>query len=157
MADFRAALNKRREDIEDPKLLPPGTYGGIIRGFEMGESKQKKTPFVRFSYTISEMLEGDQDLLAQAGGLQKKDGTARVLDRDDYYLTEGAEARLRNLIDSCIGTEWTNLGEGIEALKGQSVIISLAHRAGETKPDANPSDPVPMYYDITKVVGTFNQ
>src|SRR5690349_2604108 len=66
MPDFTQLLKRPLNDVKRPDTLPQGTYHGMVLNYEIGESKEKKTPYVRFNCRITgpgddipaEMLQG---------------------------------------------------------------------------------------------------
>ena len=66
-ASFESILDTPAEAVERPKPLPVGTYDVIVKGMpEHGQSSQKKTPFVRFTYALTEAHEVRADAHAAA-------------------------------------------------------------------------------------------
>ena len=47
--DFKSLLQKPADSVKKPMPLPAGTYRGIITSREFGVSRNKGTPFVRFT------------------------------------------------------------------------------------------------------------
>lgn len=138
--DFKTLLAKPTDSIEKPKPLPAGTYNGVISKYEFGESKEKKTPFVRYFLTCHSACD-DVDADSVAGiDLSKK-----AL-RRDYYLTEDAMYRVKDLLES-VGVSCTgrSLGEVIPEAINASVLISVTWRSS---PDGSET-----YNDVTGIVG----
>jgi hypothetical protein len=87
---FESILDTPADAVERPKPLPAGTYDCIVKGlFEQGESSQKNTPFVKFTYAIQAAGEDvDSDELEAIGGIADK------TIKDTYYTTPDAVFRL---------------------------------------------------------------
>ena len=154
-ADFSAILNTKPEDIEDPKILPPGEYRAVVSERPtLDESAKKKTPYVRFTYSILEALESvDPDAIEAIGGIRKKDGSPRTMGRDDYYLTEDSLFRIKTLANSMWGEgNWENIAWVIENAQGQEVILTVAHRS--YTPEGSTEEKTVA--EIKQVVGTYN-
>jgi len=119
--NFKELLSKPVESAERPKPRPAGPYHGVIEGFKFDESKKQKTPFVRLNLTQVTPSDGiDLDALEAAGG------TSKWKPHKDFYLTEDALFRLRELIESCdIDAKGRNFNETIPELKGKSVIFDV--------------------------------
>jgi hypothetical protein len=128
--DFRSLLSTPVESAERPKPRPAGTYTGIIERFQFDKSKQKLTPFVRFTVAAVSPGDGiDQQALQEAGPIDK------WKPHRDYYLTNDALYRLRELIESCgINPSGRTFNETIPELKGKPVVmqIVLANSTNET-------------------------
>jgi len=128
--DFRALLSKPTETIERPKALPVGTYLGTISKYEYGKSAQKKTPYVRYFISLTGAGE-DVDPDAMEGvDLSKKQM------RKDYYLTDDAQYRVKELWESC-GIDGTgrSLGEILPDLVGMPVMLEVTKRNSEDGKD----------------------
>src|SRR5690606_11507716 len=111
--NFQQLLSKPAEQIEKPKPWPAGTYRGMIKQREFGESGQKKTPYCRLMVSaLSPGEDVDAEALGQA--LKGKPISDRQF-RRDYYLPPDAEYRLVELAESCgIAKGGRSLGELIE-------------------------------------------
>lgn len=94
MADFSKLLSKPVESAEKPKPKPAGTYFGQIEGYTLGESKEKKTPYVRF--TASNLSPGDDVDRSQLEGVD----LTKWKPTFDFYLTEDSLYRLRAFLES---------------------------------------------------------
>lgn len=152
--DFSSILNKRVEDIESPKPLPPGTYRGIIasvptegRPFNRKNEDGSTTevPTLEVPIAIQEPTAGvDEDLLAKAG-LRRRDGKPREVSMR-YFVEEESLYKLKTLIKSC-GVEAETLGEGLKSLAGAEVLVDLAVQIDQ-------KDPEQQYQRVQRVVGT---
>jgi hypothetical protein len=138
--DFRSLLAKPADSIEKPKPLPAGTYTGTINKYEYGKSKEKKTPYVRYFLQINEAGEDVDPVELDGVDLSKKQL------RRDYYLTDDAEYRVKELWESC-GIDGTgrSLGEILPDLIGCSVIIEVTQR--------NSEDGLTTYNDVGNLKG----
>lgn len=125
--DFSKLLSKPLDSVEKPKPLPVGTYLGIINKYEFGESKEKKTPYVRFHFQVTgagEDVDADE-LAAAAPDLSKKQL------RRDYYLTDDAMYRLKELFESTgVQTAGRSFAEAIPDLLNVPVHIAVSQRNG---------------------------
>lgn len=118
---FESILDTPADKVERPKPLPAGTYACVVRGlYEEGVSAQKKTPFVRFTYALTDAFDDvDEDelkaSLTDAEGTLHPIGTKSI--KDTYYTTPDALFRLTDALEAM----------GID-LEGKSVRVAL----GET-------------------------
>lgn len=127
MADFNALLNRSSEEAVRPVALPIGTWDCMISDYKLGESAQKKTPFVEFIYNVMAPCE---DVEPEA--LEGLDYNGKTL-RDKFYLTEGAEFRLADFLKNnfeLVGT----YAEILPQTKGQAVKVSIGQRMGDPDP-----------------------
>lgn len=145
--NFQQLLSKPAEQIEKPKPWPAGTYRGVIKGREFGESGQKKTPYLRLALSaLSPGEEVDADALAQA--LKGKPISDRQF-RRDFYITPDAEYRIVELAESCgISKAGRSLAELIEELPNQEVIFSMIQKPSQ--------DGTELYNEVTEVKGVAN-
>lgn len=133
MVDFSDILNKRVEDIEQPKPLPQGTYlGQIMAPPKLIENeytdKQTGEPKVfrkaRFQVGLIGNLTADADAIEAAGGLNTPSGQPKSV-YSDYSLDQDSLHRLKALGRSC-GIEAENLGTLFEELAGKEVKIDVS-------------------------------
>lgn len=138
--DFKSLLSKPADTVERPKPLPAGTYHGMIGAYKFDESKNKKTPYVRFDLKVHR-AGSDVDPEAVNGiDLSKKNL------RRDYYLTDDALYRLKDLIESCgISTTGRSFNELIPELLNKQVIIGVTQRPSE--------DGTEFYNDVKELAG----
>jgi hypothetical protein len=129
-SNFADILNTKVDTIEKPKPLPVGSYVGLITKVETGESAKQKTPLISVKINLSEALgDVDLDLLEKSGGFGKNGKEIS----SDYYLTEKALFRIKELAENHLGldTKGMTLGEVIQALPNNRVGVEIAHRSGE--------------------------
>ena len=124
--NFQHLLSKPMDTVKRPVAKPAGTYFGQITGHKFDESRQKKTPFVRF------MLGGVQagPDIDQAQLVNPEDGSPIDLTKwtphVDYYLTEDSLYRLKDFLESLkISTEGRAFGEAIPETKGMPVQFTV--------------------------------
>ena len=125
---FESILDTPATEVERPKPLPTGTYDAIVKGlFETGESAKKKTPFVRFTYTIVAAGEDvDPDELEAIGGIADK------IIKDTYYTTHDALFRLTDTLENMgIDLEDKTVRHALDETPNASIRIQIAHRASE--------------------------
>lgn len=141
--NFQELLKKPVESAKAPVVKPAGTYTGTIKSFTFGESAKQKTPFCRL--TIASVMPG-QDVVADSEMMETiQKWTPGV----DYYLTENALYRLRELLESCdVAVAGKGFDETIPQLVGKGVIFEVTQRPGESQDGT-----VTMYNDIGKVAG----
>lgn len=128
--DFRALLSKPADSIERPKALPAGTFLGAVTKYEYGKSREKKTPYVR--YTIQLHGAGPD---VDPDDVTEVDFSKKTL-KKDYYLTDDAEYRVKELWESC-GIDGTgrSLGEILPDIVGCSVMMDVTQRNSEDGKD----------------------
>lgn len=152
--DMSSILDKRIEDIEAPKPVPVGTYLGTILSvpedatFEKTDEKtgeKVKVPACRVKVGLREMKEGDEEALAAAGGLSRRDGKPKEVQMT-YYLEEDNLHKLKKLGETC-GIKSPTLGGIFEELPGSEVLVSIGLRADR-------QDDTIFYNQVNKMVGT---
>jgi hypothetical protein len=124
--NFAELLKKPVADAVKPPTKPAGTYLGTIKEFKFDESRQKKTPFVRF--VIASVNPGPDIAAEDLEGID----LTKWNPGKDYYLTDDALYRLREVIESCgIATEGRDFAETIPEMRGKQVQFAVTQRAGE--------------------------
>jgi len=140
--DFRQLLSKPLDDVKRPPPLPGGTYKGRVKGFELGESTQKKTPFVRFNLSVESPGE---DVPAES--LVDIDLTKKSL-RRDYFLTEDAYYRVKEFLESLgINTSGRTLDETLPETQNAEVLMTVVLSLNRNDPKA------PPYNEVSDIVG----
>lgn len=126
MPDFSKLLQKPVESAERPKPKASGTYLGVVSKFEFGESREKKTPYVRFHVNnVAPGPEVDMEENAKNGVDLNKWAPWR-----DFYLTEDSLYRLREFIESCkINTAGRSFNETIPEVVGKPVQFEAVNTA----------------------------
>jgi hypothetical protein len=97
MPDFSKLMNRPAGQAKKPAALPAGDYPCKIIKWELGESQQKKTPYVRYFLVPTGFPEGasEADKIDEKG--EAIDLTKKQL-RRDYYMTTDAEYRLDEML-----------------------------------------------------------
>lgn len=154
-ADFRSLLNKKADEAKRPPILPAGTYDGIIKDFVLGESADKKTPYVRFNAKITGPTDDiDPEDLIDPVDNQPIDPAGRNF-RSDFWLTEDADWRLTEFLQSCgIDTAGRSFGELLPEAKNASVLIQINQITARDKVDAKGNPEV--YNNVVRMTGTAN-
>jgi hypothetical protein len=142
MSDFRDLLKQNTDEIKRPPPTPAGTWFGLVTNQEFGESRDKKTPYCRYTVRLTNAgadISADEDLSQFIG----KEYTT------DYYLTEGSLYRLSEMIKSCkIMAAGRPLDETIPEVVGKEVMVTIAH---ERPKNLKPTDP--PYSRLVDMVG----
>jgi hypothetical protein len=133
---FSSILDTPATEVERPKPLPAGTYSVIVQGMpEHGESSQKKTPFVKFTYAIQAAGEDvDEEELNEL--LTKPDGSKDSLTsktmKDTYYTTPDALWRLTDTLENMgIDAEGKTVRQMLDETPNSSLDIVVGHRASD--------------------------
>lgn len=127
-ASFESILDTPATEVDRPKPLPAGTYDGVVKGlYEQGESSQKKTPFVRFTYVMQAAGEDvDEEELQAIGGIDGK------TIKDTYYTTPEALFRLTDTLERMgIDMEGKTVRQALDETPNASIRIVIGHRASE--------------------------
>lgn len=135
--NFESILDTPTAAVERPKPMPAGTYDCIVRGlYEEGQSSQKKTPFVRFTYAFQSALDDvDEDELNEI--LTAKDGSRASLSdktiKDTYYTTPEALFRLTDTLErmSIDDIESKTIRQALSETPNCSIRVVIGHRASE--------------------------
>lgn len=131
MVDFSklSVLQQRTGEVERPKPIPNGTYDAVVTAREFGESNQKKTPYVRFTFGgLSPNDDVDHEALAGYGGMAKL-GEAKP--RVDYYLTADALFRLTDMLKRLGLSDSNTVEQNIEQAMGKPCKIVIHHRPSQ--------------------------
>lgn len=98
MPNFSSILDRKPDEIEEPKPFPVGWYLVILQGQpQKGESSQKKTEYWDFPCKILAPQEGvSQEEIEKFGGVQGKELKGRSGLR--YYVTEESAYRLKEFL-----------------------------------------------------------
>lgn len=95
--NFQELLSAKPEDVKRPDPVPVGTYLGIVTGFKLDVSRQKKTPFVHYEIKpVSPQEDVDMESFQKFGGSEKL--TSKVMGID-YYLSADAQWRLKEFLE----------------------------------------------------------
>lgn len=128
---FSSLLSTRGDTVEKPKPIPAGNYFLTIKGHELGQSKQKKTPFVKILFLINGPGDDvDQDQLEVFGGVQKL--MTKPIDTD-FYLTEDSLFRFKDFIEGpcAIAMGERSFGEVLPELVGTQLLGQIGHEASQ--------------------------
>lgn len=132
--NFKELLSTPVTSAERPKPKPAGQYFGTIEKFRFDESKEQKTPYVRLTLKGVQPGQGITNDPALYERLQNAGGTEKMSPYKDYYLTEDAKYRLRELMESCrLNVEGRSFFEVIPELVNQPVVFDLTEESYETK------------------------
>lgn len=134
MPDFNALLDADPTQFERPPLIPEGDFLGMVKSRKFDKSAQKKTPFVRFDYSLLAPMAS-----VPAEALEGID-LAKTKPHDEFYLTEDAMFRLREFFE-LVDAVMPSTRESIDACVGKQVVITFGHSPSQR-------DPSRMYAEI---------
>lgn len=124
MVDFSQLLRKPVGEAKRPPALPVGDYPGVIKGYAFGDNNRNRTPYIRFTLGLTGWPE-DADPL-DGVDLSKRQKTR------DYYLTDDAEWRLHDFIQTLgLDLNGQSLEEAIPQTVGCSVMVSIRQRLNQ--------------------------
>lgn len=134
MVDFSQLLRKPAGEAKRPPILPAGDYEALIKSFEPGESRQKKTPFIRFNVGLTswpndapaEWDEVDPETGKTHHYTQADVELGKRQLRTDFYLTEDALFRLDEFLRSLgIDPAGRSYEEILPEAIGQPVLVEV--------------------------------
>lgn len=127
--DLRSLLDVDVSEVKRPPTWPAGPYHGFIEKYEPGESREKKTPFIRVFLKVQSADESiPVDMLKDGEGVPF-DLSKRQL-RIDYYLTEDSKYRLVEMIQAIgVDTEGKKLSACLPEIVGKPVLIQVGLRS----------------------------
>ena len=152
MPDFTQLLKRPLNDVKRPDTLPQGTYHGVVLNYEIGESKEKKTPYVRFNCRITGP--GDDVPIEM---LQKSDGSGMIdlsnkKTHADFYLTDDSYYRIKEALDSMgIDTTDRDLSQTLPETLNQPVLLSITLKPSNRQV---PGAPMEFFNNCDRMVGT---
>lgn len=122
--NFQALLSKPLDSVKRPPVKPAGTYFATVDSYKFDESRQKKTPFVRF---VFKGMNPGQDI--DVSQLRNDDGTPMDLSKwtphFDFYLTDNSDYRLKEALEACgINTAGRTFAETIPEMQGKQVMLT---------------------------------
>lgn len=123
--DFTKLLAQTEEQVERPVPLPEGSYEAAIKGFDLGESAEKKTPYVEVSFEILE-AKGDVDP-AELAKIEK--GVTGKKVKRKFYLTAESTFMLWDFFgDVGLTTQGKTTQQLLEESKNNSVGLYITQR-----------------------------
>lgn len=130
--DFSTYLTREVESIEAPKPIPPGHYFATVKSWEAKESKEKKTPMIAVSFSITDAdTDVDTDALPE-GGVNN-----RVVSTNFTLNNEFGAHQLRQMIEALgIDTKGLTLGDALEHINGQPCKLEISQRMYNDQPQA---------------------
>lgn len=137
MPDFANLLSKPLDEVKRPQAIPAGTYNAMIKSYEAAESKEKKTPYIRFHFTIT-----GPGADVNAADLDGVDLSKKQL-RRDFFITPDAEYRLKEFIESChIDTRGRTFQSTLPDMVNQPVLLEVVQRLNKDRPTDPPFNDV---------------
>ena len=127
MADLRTLLDTPADDIKKPPVWPVGDYHGFIEKYETGESREKKTPFIRVFIKATRADESINPELLE--GIDFSKGRSF---RTDFYLLEDKSShwRLKEFLEKIgLSTEGQTLAALVPQMVSKPVRFALTQRA----------------------------
>ncbi len=145
--NFQDLLKKPMDSVKKPAAKPAGTYFGVIKEYKFDESAKKKTPYCRvILHNISAGPDVQIEDTATHTAAEVTETIGKWNPGVDYYLTDDAIYRLKELIESCkIPTQGRGFDESIPELRGMPVQFEVTQRPSD--------DGETLYNDIGKVAG----
>lgn len=149
MPDFSQLLRKPAGQAVKPPALPAGDYPAIIKSHELGESQQKKTPYVRFHIGLmgwpDSIGESDRVMPGSDGSTHPIDLAKKQL-RRDFFFTEDAMWRLDDFIRSLgIQAKGRTYEEVLPECVGAHVVASVKQSMNQNTND--------IFNEVDKLVG----
>jgi hypothetical protein len=126
--DFNTLMSTPVDSFKEPPPLPNGTYLGKLAKYEIGKSREKQTPFIR--YTVQLLAPGEDVDAAQLEGI---DVTQRAF-RYDLYVTPDAMFRVKEFfLKLGIEPEGRGTNELLTETQDREVMVTIAQRPGTGK------------------------
>lgn len=126
MVDVRSLLSVPADDIKKPPLWPRGTYRGFIEKYDVGESREKKTPYIRIFFRIQQA-----DASIPAEQLDGIDVTKRQF-RKDLYITPDSMWRFKDFLEKIgVATEGRQLDACLPEVVMKPVMVEIIQKASQ--------------------------
>lgn len=127
MTNITDLLNKRADDVEKPKPLPPGHYLAIVSGppkIDVKQVKGEERHIADLSLKILSAGEDvDQDHLAEAGGI----GNNRLM-RFTFWLDEESLWKVKDTaITLGLEVEGQSIGQILQAFPNTRCTVKVVH------------------------------
>lgn len=133
MANLESLLDKDPSTFERPPVLPEGDYLVTVLDYRIdktpGKDGKEPTQFVEYTYGIQSTV-GDSVNEEDLEGIDM----AKQKVRDTFYLTDAALYRIREFWEKAGCLEGT-MRDSLQASKGQSVILTVAHSPNPREPE----------------------
>lgn len=122
--DFAKLLSKPLDDVKRPPAWPAGTYLGTIVKFEFGDANKNSTPYARFTVKVTAAGPG-----LEPSELEGIDLTKGREFRKDFYLTEDADWRLKEFIESVgVPTQGRTFAETVPECANAQVQLEIVQQ-----------------------------
>lgn len=128
MVDVRTLLDTPADEIKKPPVWPAGDYHGFVEKYEPGETREKKTAFIR---VFVRCTRADESIPADM--LDGIDVSKRSF-RTDFYLLEDKSQhwRLKEFLEKIgLSAEGQNLAALVPQMVGKPVRFALTQRANQ--------------------------
>lgn len=133
-ADFSSYLTIEVDAIPEIKPLPIGHYFATIKSHEFKESREKKTPMMMVSFSIT-----DADTDVDVDALPPGGVSGRVVSTNFTLNNEFGMDGLRKMVKDAlhIDTKGLSLGDALEHIDGQPCRIQIEQRMYNDQPQAS--------------------
>jgi len=128
MANFEEILNKPASEIKAPPAYPVGTYHCLVDGPPApGKSSQKQTDFLKFKFKILAPFDG-----VDAAQAAEQQIVGKIIE-SDYYITEAAAWRLKDMLVDHLGIEEANktMTQLVAEAPGKQLLVKLRHELSQ--------------------------
>lgn len=129
--NFKTLLSTPAEEATRPVPPPIGSWEAVIKDFGYDESRKKKTPYVRFNWSL---VAPGQDI-----DPNKLDGVkwqGKTL-HQDFYITDDAIYRITQFFERLgVNTSGKTLQDLIQDSPGTPGLLTISHRAS-SDPDSD--------------------
>lgn len=122
-ANFADILNKQADQVEAPKQLAPGKYLGTVKSFTTGESTSKKTPYVEFTFVVSQVVDVAPEYREEAEAAVATQPETKTT----FYLTDKSLFRLVEFLEKDLAIEASGrtVGDMIAQAQGASCTLIM--------------------------------
>lgn len=122
--DFSQFMTRAAGQSKKPPTLEPGDYPGVVKSYELGVSKAKNTPFVRFHIALTGWAPNVEPI-------EGVDLSKRQM-RTDFYLTDASLWRLDEFLRSMgidLGSDSAprTYEETVPEAHGRDVVAEVKH------------------------------
>lgn len=119
-------------EVERPKPYPEGKYRAVITGPATEHKAKSGNLALRFPFRPVELVEGDEEALAAAGGIKQD-----RLEKIDFWMSPDARYRFTEFAKTLGASDDLNIVEAAEHVAGcgNTFLIDAKHRTSEKDPN----------------------